>query len=169
MPMTLKVGLNRKLGQPDFGSLGASCDVQLELDGALLFANPDALQEKIRSAYAACERAITAELSRQTHQEVAPEANGSANGNRRHDRNGHLHRDTRQSPPDGPRSPRRATSSQIRALYAIANRQSLNLTEVLRDRFQLYKAEELSIAQASQLIDELKAAHSGANGTGGRG
>lgn len=164
MPMTLKVGLTRKLGQPDFGSLGASCDVQLELDGALLFANPDALQEKIRSAYAACERAITAELARQTHQEVAPDVNGSANGNGRHNRNGHFHKETRQSPPDGPRSPRRATSSQIRALYAIANRQSLNLTEVLRDRCRVYKAEELSISQASQLIDELKAAHSGANG-----
>ena len=169
MPMTLKVGLTRKLGQPDFGSLGASCDVQLELDGALLFANPDELQEKIRSAYAACERAVTAELSRQTHPEIAREANGPANGIRRHDRNGHLHRDSRPGSPDGPRTPRRATSSQIRALYAIANRQSLNLTEVLRDRFQLYKAEELSIAQASQLIDELKEAHSGANGTGGHG
>ena len=26
MPMTVKVGLTRKLGQPEFGSLGASCD-----------------------------------------------------------------------------------------------------------------------------------------------
>lgn len=37
MPMTVKVGLSKKVGQPDYGSLGASCDIELELDGGLLF------------------------------------------------------------------------------------------------------------------------------------
>lgn len=35
MPITLNVGLSKKIGLPDYGSLGASCNVQVELDGSL--------------------------------------------------------------------------------------------------------------------------------------
>ena len=35
MPLRLNVGLSRKLGQPDFGSLGATCQVEVELDSSL--------------------------------------------------------------------------------------------------------------------------------------
>ena len=54
---------------------------------------------------------------------------------------------------------RAATSSQVRALHAIATRQQFNLTELLRERFSLYRAEDLSITDASRLIDELNATH----------
>ena len=36
MPMTLSIGLSRKLGLPDYGSLGASCNVTVESDAVLL-------------------------------------------------------------------------------------------------------------------------------------
>jgi hypothetical protein len=32
MPLRLHVGLTKKIGQPDYGSLGASCSVEVELD-----------------------------------------------------------------------------------------------------------------------------------------
>jgi len=67
-------------------------------------------------------------------------------------------------------SQRKATTSQIRALHAIANRQGLKLTDILRDRFRVYKAEDLSVGQASQMIDELKGTPAGTgNENGGRG
>ena len=153
MPMTVKVGLTRKVGQPNYGSLGASCDVQLELDGTLLFADPQGLQDRIRSAYAECERAIAAELDRQTSSEETSTRHGSAN-NGDGPTNGHRRmNDTSQSGADS--SPRRATPGQIRALHAIANRQGLDLTDVLQDRFGLYSVEFLSVTEASQLIHEL--------------
>ena len=36
MPLTLNVGLSKKIGQPDYGSLGASRNVQVELDGGIM-------------------------------------------------------------------------------------------------------------------------------------
>jgi hypothetical protein len=57
MPMTLNVGLSRKLGLPDYGSLGASCNVTVELDAALLRDDLDGFHAEVRNAYTACRQA----------------------------------------------------------------------------------------------------------------
>ena len=72
--MKLNVGVCRKIGQPDYGSLGASCDVQLELSDSLIFDDPAAFQQRVRQAYAACERAVDEQLG------MSQQPNGSSNG-----------------------------------------------------------------------------------------
>ena len=72
MPLTLNVGISKKVGLPDFGSVGATCNVSVELDAALLSREPDAFQQHVRRAYAACSQAVNDELARQT----APGASG---------------------------------------------------------------------------------------------
>ena len=74
MPMKLNVGVCRKIGQANYGSLGASCDVQLELSDALIFDDPNAFQQRVRQAYAACERAVDEQLG------ASQQSNGSSNG-----------------------------------------------------------------------------------------
>ena len=176
MPMTVKVGLAKKIGQPEFGSLGASCDIELELDGGLLFNDLEGLQQKIQTAYVACRQAVNDELASRCRPEVPPlsETTAGANSQGQPASNGNHHRipaengsnqtNGRSQAPNGKR--RAATTSQVRALHAIATRQGFNLTERLREQFNLYRAEELSISEASRLIDDLNAPV-GATGSGG--
>ncbi|TWU33206.1 hypothetical protein [Novipirellula artificiosorum] len=54
------------------------------------------------------------------------------------------------------RNSRAATEKQIKAIYAMAKQQGMELAQALPDRFGVSTVAKLSIRQASQLIDELK-------------
>ena len=163
MPLTLNVGVSKKIGQPDYGSLGASCHVEVELDAGLLSGEPDLFQQRVRQAYAACCQAVNDELAR--HQPGAQQSNGNGDGRR----NGHAsgtngagaNGGSGNSKPARRDSTRPATASQVRALNAIADRRRMDLALLLSERFQIQTANELSISEASDLIDELKQGHAG--------
>jgi hypothetical protein len=166
MPLTLRVGCSRKIGQPGYSSLGASCALDVELDAGLVERDPEALRDQIRSAFAACRAAVAEELARQEHPTSEPEpgpaladrsipppaqepssSNGAAPG-RSASRNG-----TNGSPRGG----RPASEKQCQAIRAIARRHGADLAAILRQEFRVDRVEELSVSQASQLIDSLKA------------
>jgi hypothetical protein len=158
MPLTLNVGLSKKVGLPDYGSLGVSCNVEIELDATSLLNEPAGFQQKVKQVYAACNQAVQDELEHQqnlTH--PSPTQPSIVTGNGRSTSSGHTNAQSGKEP-------RAATASQVRAIQAIANRQSVDLNTLLHSRFGVDKPASLTINQASRLIDDLKAAANGAGG-----
>jgi hypothetical protein len=144
----LNVGLSKKIGEANYGSRGANVNLEIELESGLV-SQPEGLHERIRCLFGMARTAVEEELNRGGHQD------GHDTNGERHQRSGQDHR----------ANGRRATQSQVRAIHAIAHRQSVNLAELLLGRYKIDRAEDLALKEASQLIDELKAA---TNGKGGR-
>jgi hypothetical protein len=78
--MHLTVGWQRKVGQPNFGSLNASCSVTVELNGTMLFDDLDAFHRHVRQAYVACQQAVNDQLAREQQgaQTATPERRAQA-------------------------------------------------------------------------------------------
>jgi len=141
MPMKLSIGLTRKVGQPHYGSLGASCAVELdvEADAADLEGEPAGFRRREWALYAACDRAVREELARQ--QADRPDDTPGS-------------RDGRDKAPGPPRRP--ATAAQVRALGRLAMRAGLDLDAAVGERFGVDGPGDLSVAEAGRLIDELQ-------------
>jgi hypothetical protein len=140
MPLILTVSQSKKVGQPNYGSKGASVTLQIEVDSSMA-SNPSRLQQQIQELFQQSRAAVEQELcGRDTTpaepHNGSPPANGDGNGSRS--------------------IGRRATQNQVRAIHAIANRHENNLGPLLSQRFQVERPEDLSISEASNLIDFLK-------------
>ena len=109
MPLRLNVGVSRKVGLPDYGSVGASCNLELELPQDLLERDLEGFHARVRDAYVAAHQAVHDELAR-------------------------LHAGAQAGPPEHPRDDPRPD-----------------------DRATRDRPEQLSVPQASRVIDLLKA------------
>jgi len=174
MPLKLNVGFSRKVGERDFGSRGASTNLELELESGLV-ETPGRLRERIRQLFSLARQSVDDELhghqgEANGHQPNPSQESGavndnghSSNGDRGQSANGHANGYGNAAPngnSDRKRSDRRATQSQVRALYAITNRQKLDMTRLLQNRFRIHRPDELSLGDASRLIDELNSSSS---------
>jgi hypothetical protein len=148
--LKLNAGFSRKVGEANYGSRGASVNVELEVESSLVN-DPDALTGRIRDLFGLARRAVDDELrNRKPHQDQS----GGPDDQRR----GHTD--------NGDRPVRYATTSQVRAIRAIARQKQLDPDRLANDRFRVNSLEELSVREASTLIDELKNGQA-TNRTGG--
>ena len=147
MPMTLNVGLSRKVGEANYGSRGASVNLELELEGSLVN-DPDRLRQSIRRLFGEAREAVDEELSREGTNGHADQASASNGGQRQG--NGH--------------HPRPATQAQVKAIHAICRRQRVDLVALLGEKFGCAKPEDLSLQDASSLIDDLNGATQNSGG-----
>jgi hypothetical protein len=164
MSLKLNVGVSRKVGLPGYASVGASCSVELEIDASLLESDPEAFHAQVRHAYSAARQAVHEELARlraagteaPTKQPARDAVNGSGAGNGHARGNGEAVLAGRTAA-EAPRSGKPATASQVKAIQAIARRHEADLDGLLRDNYGVARPEELTVPQASRIIDLLKA------------
>lgn len=152
--LKLNVGFTKKIGEANYGSRGAAVNLELELDGGLV-GDPERLKERIRQLFTLAKASVDEELAVPSPDNSSPEdpknnGNGHANGQP----HGRAQRRDKTRP---------ATASQVRALQAIAERRQLDLVGLLTERFGTRDPAEITITEASALIDELKA-HGSGNG-----
>ena len=171
MSVKLNIGLSRKVGEASFGSRGASINLEVELDNGILN-DPDQLRDRVQDLYGLARQSVDEELQRPA--EAGPsepsQTNGNGHGRISHAANGNGHENGRVTNGHGPNNGNghingnapgrievaRATQSQIRAIFAISKRQGLDPHTVISERYRVHKMEDLTIREASALIDDLK-------------
>jgi hypothetical protein len=161
MPLTVNVGYSEKLGRPDFGSIGASCHIECELDGRLADDDPEQFRNRLRDLYANCAQAVQEELARRSLGEVVPRKMPT-NGARKPGPNGATGRKT-SSETQGANN-HRASARQIEYLERLARENhsiGIRRLESLAERICGKPLAGLSSFDASTLIDTLKAVKEG--------
>jgi len=61
MPMKINVGVNKKVGLPDYGSAGSHCNIELEMDFSVI-QNPEEFHKRVEYAYQLCRESVEGEL-----------------------------------------------------------------------------------------------------------
>jgi hypothetical protein len=161
MPLKLTVGLSKKLGLPDYGSLGALCQLELELDQSLLEDDLDAFHQQVRDTYTACRQAVQDELARQSSsdkstnqpsrsEDATAESQPATTQEQRSSGNGNGHY--------------AASEKQLSYISQLARQikgLGVRRLETLAQEMFGKQPAELSSFEASALIDQLKALKSG--------
>lgn len=160
MSLSINVGLSRKASR-DYQSTGVSINVTAELDQSLL-AKPDELQQQVGNLYAQAEAALDRQAQSMGEPEV-PQRHDQNNGQRRNNGNGHGYANAGRRN-NGNASP--ATQSQRRAIDAIARRVGVDPALEAQDIIGV-PLDDLSLRQASELIDHLKDIEPAGNGRNG--
>ncbi len=117
----LNCGINRKIGQPNYGSRGAAVNVEMELESSAA-EDAELLHERIKKLFSMARMAVDEELG----------LTNSSNG-----------------------ANRPATEAQLRAVKAICERLGLEAEQEVQTRCDCNPS-ELSLSDASKLIDQLK-------------
>lgn len=159
MTMKLSIGLSKKIGLSNYGSLGASCNVELEFDQSLIVSDLDGFHDRVRRTFVACRQSVDDELARHRTGSAGGESaepaqssctsaggsndNGNGNGNGAH-RNGNGHRASRKQLDYA-----QQLAGQIKGL-------GIRRLESLAQKMFSKPIADLSSLDASGLIDVLK-------------
>ena len=158
MSMKVNLGVMRKVGQPDYGSVGASCNLGLEIDCGLLEHDLVGFHVQVHSAYVAVHDEL-ARLKAPVVTTQGPPASSNRQPANGHASNGHdgSNGQTDHLPPGRSSNRKPVTEKQVRAIRSIASRQQADFDGLLHV-LGVRRPEDLSLRQASELIDTIKTA-----------
>lgn len=163
MPLTVNVGYSQKLGRPDFGSVGASCHIECELDGRLVFDDPDQFHSKVRELYAACTQAVHDQFSE--HESGSQETSSvPRNGTRKSSKGAESAKPSESKSTTNGSAHHGASKRQLEYLNQLARQiegMGVRRLESLAQQICGKPLVDLSSFDASSLIDTLKAIKAG--------
>lgn len=128
MPLKINVGLSRKIGEPNYSSRGGNVHFEAEVE-ATLVREPEELRKRIHYLFRLAEQSLREQLAPPTSSCGAANDNGE---------------------------PRMATDRQLRAIDRLAQQTDAVVDELLSDVFDTDRCDNLSLAEASQLISILQ-------------
>jgi hypothetical protein len=158
MTITINVGVNKKIGLPDYGSAGSHCNIEIEADNSILDDAGQFLQ-RVKDAYEVARLSVEEELSHHRTGNAASQP-----------------RSSRQSDKEpAPRQDYRSHSQSTGSSYTASPKQQQFIASLLKgvkgldwrklDKYCGKKfgktCSQLSSKEASALIEDLKAAKSG--------
>lgn len=79
MPVQINIGLNKKVGEANYGSRGASVNLEVELDSGIVD-DPDRLRSQIHKLFGLARQSLDAEL----HGDDSNGHSDDSNGNGHH-------------------------------------------------------------------------------------
>jgi hypothetical protein len=62
MAIKINVGVNKKIGLPDYGSAGSHCNIEIEADNSILD-NAEQFLQRVKDAYEVARQSVEKELS----------------------------------------------------------------------------------------------------------
>ena len=144
--LKLNVGLNRKVGEPSYGSRGGSVHMEVELDNSLM-QEPERLRETVSKLFAMVRQSLEQELGAEAPKvnadkpvvqlSVKPEGQTLQEAISSHGK--------------------QASAKQLGFLQSLAKTQRRNLEKECLEEFETYP-ERLTSKQASQLIERWRSA-----------
>jgi hypothetical protein len=166
--LTLNIGFSRKAGEANYGSRGASVNLEIEVESGLV-REPDKLQAKIDYLFDLAKKSVDAQLngshSKQTGASSAQnhDGNGHSNGNGHANGNG-SHAATDSNGNGNGNGSHRASEKQTNFINQLARGirgLGVRRLETLTAKMFSKPLADLNSLDASSLIDTLKAVKDG--------
>jgi hypothetical protein len=166
MTIKINVGVNKKIGLPDYGSAGGHCNIEIEADNSILDNAEDFLQ-RVQDAYEMARQSVEEELS---HHRPSASANSTSAAQSRAEpqqqrqeyRQEYRNDNNRSDNNSGNRYIASAKQQQFISLLVkgIKGLDWKTLDKYCHSKFG-YNTSQISPKQASELIDDLRAAKEG--------
>ena len=158
MALRVSTGFSRKVGQPDYGSVGANCHVEFELDPSLL-EDLDTFHQRVQGAFIACHQAVNDELARQQGNQLV--VKGNTENHQSVPSSGNTHSGNGHSNGNGGKP---ATEKQLKFIgNLVRSIRGLGSGQLEQLSNQMFGKPigHITSFEASALIDQLKAVKSG--------
>ena len=159
MTIKINVGVNKKIGLPDYGSAGSHCNIEIEADNSILD-NPDQFLQRVQDACELARQSVDEELSH--HRPGTSTANTRAEPQQQ--RQEYQRNDNSRSDNNSGGNRYIASAKQQQFIASLVKSvKGLTWTTVNKYCNSKWGTEtsQLSPKQASELIDDLKSAKEG--------